>query len=647
MEPITEASSPSAAPAVPAPAELLTRDGRDALRIQAAAVAAQQAALTEEEIRQRQKQLALQQQEEQLAAHLEEKRRRLLALRDAVRAEHKTLIKEREAFKQRVALAGQRLSQSQAEVDNTQEELQAERRRLISLRERLRKRFHRHWAVERAAIKMRETALQEQHLRLDRQAERMRQDDAELAQRRLRLNGEVELARRQMQAETAELRKSQEELQSRVRVLDQRRLELDRAAKALARDQRDWEEARVFLEREKNGLETRVARYREMLQQQQTELARRTATGNQTAARDQAEHISGLALAAAPCPGQSGGKSAGGQCEEQAPSELPRLQALAGELADQRLVLVEQCEELGRAQLSWRQSHEAITNDLEILAVRLNEREREICLRQEELRERDSELRRRDDESTEIHKRVVWERARLTTDKAEWEGEKERLLAELSLRERLVDDRVERLSRLRDGWNERRRRQFADLTARRNACEELRRECAILRKDLIERGSRLQHEQRALSERALAMERYRQQYLGKAVNPKIAEKRLEHFRRREAAHFAVAQRSLATERRELAAEAARLEQQTRLLHRQTQEVHLHEVELTHRQTIWEHQQMQAEEKQHKLENLLARLRQQTYSYHHQIDSLREQVERLGQALLEQSDGVSAPLDKAA
>src|SRR5262249_15126839 len=142
---------------------------KDAVRIQAAAVAAQQAALTEEEARLHQCRIALEQQEKQLAAHLENQRCQLLRLRDETRQAEGELQAERQAHEQRARAAAAELAQARQELETSQNQCQAERRRLEGLRGKLKRRWHRHWAAQRQAMRGREAEVEGLRLGLQKQ----------------------------------------------------------------------------------------------------------------------------------------------------------------------------------------------------------------------------------------------------------------------------------------------------------------------------------------------------------------------------------------------------------------------------------------------------------------------------------------------
>jgi chromosome segregation ATPase len=630
------------------------RQERDALRIQAAAVVAQQAALTEEEIRLGRRLLALEQQEQQLAAHLEEKRQRLVTIRDSARREHNAVRDARAAFERRVEEVMGRLAQSREDIADNQRQVETERRRLFKLRGKLKKRFHRHWVAERAAMRRSQATLQGERLGLEKEIDRTRREREELVRERLRLNGEVELARRQMHSSAEEIKKTQAELQDRARTLGRREADLQSGEQVLAAQRRDLEQAHLLLAKENEGLEGRIAQYRRMVREEEQKLARLQDTAGECMGREPGQTDFVLPPRELPPPSQivliEGENSTEGHLQGRdadLANQLAGLEKLAGELADQRLFLAEQYERFAEARVSWQRNQEAAAAELEALARRFEEREQNLRSGECRLEEGERDLSQRSEDVVDGEKQLEAWKARLAAARADWEGERNRFISELTAREDLVEKRLAVLAQLRERWNERRRRQVLRLRSRSTACEELRRECAVLREELLRRTTILGQEQRTLAERALAMERYRQECLGKAANAKVAEKRLEHLRRREATLLASAKRSLAEERRRLETLSARTEERSRLVHTQAQELGSQEADLASRQAAWEQQQLATQEQQRKLQGTLQTLRQQRSSYERQLQELRDEVERLARILLDETNHTPLPMGQAA
>jgi chromosome segregation ATPase len=620
---------------------------RDALRIQAAAVVAQQAALMEEELRLRLRQAALEQQEQQLVTHLEQKRRRLVVIRDEAREAHTALLNERATYEQRVAQVMRELGQARREVTDAQRHLQTERGRLRSLRRRLKRRWHRQWAGERAAMRRRESTVIEQSRALEGERQRLHRQQVALAEARLRFNGETELGRRQLQAEWEPLREERRELEQRVHAAAQREAALAHAERQLAEDQCHREERLRHLEAEAEGLENRIRNRRRNLAELEQQMVRlQGLPGRAPPAADPPPSPARGAERLAPR--ESVGSAAPARPQECVLSEetelfrrLARAEKLVGELADQRLVLAEQCARLGQAQEKWQEERSSAVAELEIAGRRLEVQAHSLWSREQALEILEQGLRRRSEEMTRLQRRLEAGQVRLSAEVAGWEGERDRLLASIRVREEDVQQRLGSLMELRERWHKRRHRQVLQLRARRAVCEKFREECVVLREEWSRRNAAMQQKQRSLAEQALALEQYRQEHIGKASNPKAAEKRLERLRRRWAALHASAERALANQRESVKAEVAHLGERYRQLHEQEEQVTAEQADLSARQSAWEREQALAAIEHGTSRQEVQTLHRQKVHYEEQLQDLREEVERL--AVLFLDDGASTHL----
>jgi chromosome segregation ATPase len=626
----------------------------EALRIQAAAVAAQQAALTEEELRLQQRSSALEQQERQLAEHLEDKRQRLLALRDEARQADAGLRREREDYEKRVAQVLAHLEQSRRDINDNYHQLKSERQRLVSLRLRLKRRWHRHWAGERQAMRKRETELAGQYRTLEKQRERLQQEKTALAQAQLRFNGDSELTRRQLQSESDRLGREQEQLEERQRALEQAANQQVEADQRLRAEQERWHAEHQRLTQELDSLESRIRNYRRKLQEQQQEVIRLEAViGALNLAR------TGEARPTTPTVEPALAATAGLATEgieerewklSQAEAELLKrtaaVESLAAELADQRLLLAEECERLAQTQVNWQREQDAAA-ELEALGLGLQKQEETFQLRAQGLEAAEHALQRRHEELIHARRNVEAWKARLAAGAAAWQGERERVLTAIQCREQELERRETQMLQLRQRWDDRRRRQVLRLRAQRNDSEETRRQGAASRETWDRERTALAREQRALAERALALEQLWQECLGKSANPTAAEKRLEQLRRQWTALFAGEEKFLARERQWVVSEAARLEARLRQLEQQTDQITAGEADLASRQAAWEQERALAETDQGKLRQEIESLRKQRELYEQQLQELAEEVERLARFFLDEGEATTLPAVQAA
>src|SRR5262249_43533172 len=144
----------------------------------------------------------------------------------------------------------------------SQHQLQAERHRLASLRHKLKRRWHRHWAAERMAMRRRETAVAAARQQLQAKMQEVEKTEAHVAQRRIRFNTEAELGRRHLRADRDHLRQRRDELHQLARTLSRREKVVVELEQELAEQQRRLEAARADQDQEVIGLESRIENYR-------------------------------------------------------------------------------------------------------------------------------------------------------------------------------------------------------------------------------------------------------------------------------------------------------------------------------------------------------------------------------------------------
>src|SRR5262249_26132116 len=125
--------------------------------------------------------------------------------------------------------------------------------------------------------------------------------------------------------------------------------------------------------------------------------------------------------------------------EAELQSRLASLEKVAGELADQRLQLVERYQRVVQAQLDWQQERERTVSDLEALGLRLQEREGTLVSREQAVSTTALGLRPPQEEVAHCQRHLDAWQARLTLRQAAWEGERARLLAEVRTRRNLAD----------------------------------------------------------------------------------------------------------------------------------------------------------------------------------------------------------------
>ncbi len=343
---------------------------------------------------------------------------------------------EGSSFPQHFLETTRQLESARAELADSQHQTQAQRRRLLALHQRLKRRHHRFWAAERAALQRRKEDLDQQSRQLERAWQRLQWERETLARERLGFNGEVEIGRRQLQAARAKLRNEQQqweekhareqaELKDNRRHLRQRETVLVEAERNLAN-----------LKEETRGLENRIRHQRLKMLEEEQEALRLQEVLRELRDRPSQETGSFPAISNPVSPVNPPAVSHGleqrecrlQQAEQELQRRLSTLETLEGQLADQRLHLAEQCLRLALSRECCQQECEAITADLEFRDRILREREQELASLATGLHQRQAEV-------AFIRRFLLSWEARLTAKTISWQGERQRFLAELQARE--------------------------------------------------------------------------------------------------------------------------------------------------------------------------------------------------------------------
>jgi hypothetical protein len=618
------------------PAQVALQAERDALRIQAAAVAAQQADLAEQEARLQQHRKALERQKEQLAIHLDERRQQLLQLREQVRQDRAAIKAEtEEARRQNEALRTALIKEREA-VQRELQQAGQERRRLIELRKRLKKRWRKHWQTHEAVLKRREQELKDQHAHLERESEKLQRERVQLTQAQLRFNGEVELERRRLQDEWQQLGLAQQQWETclnqeqaayarRQNELDRRTAEVAAAEQKLAEQRRAAEEFQLRLRKEAEGLEARICNQRLKL----LEYGKQgSVVVNTQPAASRSNNVSD-ALPLRP---------------RHREPDVPRILAhLAGDLADQRRHLLEQWQCLLELHEMWGPERSAIIAQFEAAARELVRAEQRLTQREQELAVGEADLRQRQQALFDIRCSLEAWQAQLTARETFLDNERLMLLADVRAREEMAEAQAQRLEEIRQRRARRRSQEIEELRVARAQHEQMRRDYVLLWQECQERRAVLIREHRELAAKALALEQFRQELLGRTADTPRADKRLERLRRRNLARIQAEERDLQRERAALMGETRRLDlREARLIEQEEKLLAQHE-DWMKQVADWEEQQSAAAAlEQHRQQEL------RHWQMLHQRDKrelieLREEVERIARLLLEENETTKSPL----
>jgi hypothetical protein len=614
----------------PSVAEVTTE--RDALRIQAAAVAAQQAQLTDQESQLSQRRDALEQREQQIATHLEDRQRRLLELREEIKQERAALGEDRAGFEEKKATLQHELASARKQADR-------ERRRFGEARKRFKQRWLRYAAEKQTSLHQREQELFAAQEKLQKDADDLKRERVNFNEVRLRLNGEIELGRRELKDAWQELGLAQQrwdealnaehrDREQRRRTVEAREATVNGAQQKLVAEMRHWQGTRVRLLKEIEGLDTRVRNLRYQL----TELQ-----GPARPAR-----IVGVAVpvpSSAPDPAPLTGPT----------HELPEvpavLQRIGSQFADQRWLLLEHWSRFLCIEQSWHQDRTALLADAEVTARRLREREDDLETRERSLQEHETELRRRQELLARTRAELDAWQARLTVCQAEWEGQRATLLTAVEMREQTATAMIEQLQAVRQRRQARRCQEIEELRQARAHCEKVRQEYAALFGRIQQWQAELAQEQRALAARAAAVERCRLDVLQQAPNSPGAEKRLEKLQRRNAARLEAAERKVTAQRRALLLESRHVEERARLLQKREDELAALQEKLTEQQAEWEREQVAHAQAELPREREFRSLKIQHENDARQLAALRDEVERVARLLLD--DSAAASVNQAA
>jgi pSer/pThr/pTyr-binding forkhead associated (FHA) protein len=623
----------------PASAELQAE--RDALRIQAAAVAAQQADLGEQEAQLQRRRKALERQKEQLASHLEERRQQLLELREqsrkdraAIKAEtetarrqneevHAALKKEREAVQKELQLAGK------------------ERRRLIELRKRLRKRWRKHWSAHESVLERRAQELKAEQTNLECETAKLQRERVQLMQAQLRFNGEVELGRRRLQDEWQQLglaqqqweaclNQEQSERTARLRQLDRRGFALAEAEQKLSEQRRQMEQLQLHLRKEAEGLETRIHNQRLKLLEYDKQL---TETASKRPAVAESFRDSDCAPSASAPP---------------RPPDVPCVLArLADDLSDQRRHLLEQWQCLLKLYEAWEPERSAVVVQFEKAARELVLVEQRLEHREQAILAGEKDLCRRHQALFDVRCSLEAWQARLTARETFLDNERVMLLADVRANEQRTESQMKRLEEMRQRRARRRGQEIEELREARAQHEQMRRDYVLLWQECQDRRAELIRERRELSAKSLAVEQLRQELLGRTEDTPAADKRLERLHRRHLTRLEEEERDLKRERAALIEETKRLDSRGGRLIRQEEALVDRHENWMQQVADWEDQQSAAADlEQHRQQEL-----QRWQSLHErdeqQLTALREEVERIARLLLEESETIVPPANRAA
>ena len=539
---------------------------RQAVHVQAAAIAAQQIALEDEEGRLVQRQSDLQIQEDQLARHFEEKQRQVQMWTEHTKAERESLRKQKAEQQKILSRWEQELNEAKEHLGQEQQQLIQEKQRIGKVYQRLRHRWYQQWTTVKEKYQGQFARLEADAGALAQRQTLLSEQETSLAQEMTRFKAEREEATQQLQESWDELKKNQQDwrrqqvqqrthIKARQEKLEDTTVKMNEARQLLLQEKESWEKQQEVMQKELHGLNNRVLHQREKIKEQEQrllhmdqELHTRLLHIQRVANIESAGAKEPLTSPATPFelaivePIQVGGAGSGSGTALIVATLMPTngvedqdrhgaIERLAGELADQRLQLIEQYKRMVEIQESWTLQREQAAQELEAAAQQLLAREQALTVREETTRDSDDKLQKEREELLNIGQEIeVW-RGRLKVREQTVEQDYRQRLHALRQQATLLQEQLGGLTELRQRWNRRRQEEVEHVRAEQGRLKTQREELLRLRHDVFQRNWRLDEEKRVFVEKALAAELYRQEMMQRVNDPAVGN-RLQRLRRR-------------------------------------------------------------------------------------------------------------------
>ncbi len=618
----------------------------EGLRIQVAAVAAQQASLTESELLLNQRQATLEQQQTELAAHLEEKRKRLVEMHSQAQAARQALKRERESFERFQEQATQDFSATEKELLAKQKHVEAQRDRLNTLRRNMKRRFHRQLTAERKKLAQREEELAEIYQYLELEHSKLEKEKSDITEGCLRFNTDLEIGRRQLEIRWSELRQEQERFYNE---RDKQLEEIEIWFESL--EEREWEIL---------GKETRLANEKRRISQSPLDLKQQNRDGH-----NRHQQINGPASGSTSgLTGYQSGQRTNLAVESEIPRKYPlvvlptkwlaiedwllprteishqailqrELEEIAGELADQRLRLAKRWEQLLQIQEKWNLERNSISSQAMQLLNELQEKTRALMVREQQLAVALDDLREKHKEMVNFRQYLVGWQGRLRTHELSLAGERERLLAEVESKKEQADNQLSAVANLRKRWSAARQEEMDSLRKEKEAFEKERRELSKLNQEKHQQLKVLAEEKQALTHKTLAVEQYRQQILGKALNPDSAQRRIEKLERKWARHQEEAVIVFEAENKQLYLELVEMQNRYQELYDQFEELKSEQMTNADELAAWEHHHILSQTELGNLQSEVQTLKNQRDQAIQQLGQYQGEIEQIARTLLDE------------
>lgn len=647
---------------------------RESAQIQVAAVAAQQIALEEEESRLVQRQSDMMQQEEQLATHLAEKQRQVQMWSEHTKQEREALRKQKTEQQKFLSQLEQELNESKEHLGEEQQQLIQERHRINKIYQRLRQRWQRQWTAEKEKYQDLAEKLEADTQSLEARQNQLREQEAVLAQEVARFQAERDQTARQLHESAEALKNAQLTWKrrhthertlwkSRQQELEETLARMNEARQLLHQEKESWQKQRDALHKELHGLNNRVVHQRQKVKEQEdrlfsldqelrTRLLHLQRVAEIESAAGASTDASGTTTVEEPV-GEENASS-----EETALTIVPStelavdrsqfeaLDRLAGELADQRLHLVEQYKRLAEIQEIWSLQREQAADELHAMAQTLHEQEQALLRREEEALSTEQNLQQEHEEIRGIrHEIQIW-RARLKAREQALEQDYQKRLLTQKQQEMLLQEQLTGLTYLRQRWNRRRQEEIDHIRAEQAQLKQQREEATKLRQELFDKGQQLEEEKRILAEKALAVELYRDEVARRSNDP-AAQRRIERLRRRWLMQNAAVLRNAKREREVVHSELTELGSRCQQWVAQMEQVSQADAILAEKLSLLEEREALLQTRELRVEQEAKEAEAMRQDAEEKYLRMKDEVEQMAQLVYEEPESAPRQNDRAA
>jgi len=228
------------------------------------------------------------------------------------------------------------------------------------------------------------------------------------------------------------------------------------------------------------------------------------------------------------------------------------LERQAAELHDQRVVVAEQLGELLVARQSWQSAQMLALQELEEMALGLDERERMLQLHVNDYHLLDQARRKKEEDLISLrHKLEAWQ-LQLMTHEAEVSNARAAQDAELQQRRECLTQSEEALTQLRQQWAKQMDAAIQPLQVEAERWSVAREELVSKLGETEQLRERLLQDSARVAELSLAVEQAQQELFGSAVGA-LAERRIRVFRKYWERHFQTAFQQINAQQRVYAA----------------------------------------------------------------------------------------------